>query len=816
MNPVETLQKMLQLEEAEYAFQDRAVAGGLARYADTWSKQATQLYGEAAQVWIAGVAALMRSYSAAPGPEARREIFTTLKQHLQQGPEAAQRPDLAKGAPEAPVEARPAETRPAAQSPVRPTSRSATTSWQVLQAPLVTLRGVGQARAALLEKLGLRTLEDLLFCYPRRYEDYAGLKTIMQLEFGEWVTVIGKVWDAGARETQGGRKLFKAVLSDNTGFLELTWFNQPYLADRIKSGMLLKVTGKVGQYLGRPTMVAPEWEPVEREELKAAGLLPVYPLTEGLTQKVMRSIVEQALNLWAERVPETLSDTLRQRYQLWPLSQALRKIHFPEDHGQLRLARRRLAFEEALILQIGLLRQKRAWKAQPGQTITLDPAQVTALIEALPYTLTGAQQRSLNEMLQDLASGQPMNRLLQGDVGSGKTVVAALLLALLAGAGYQGALMVPTEILAEQHYATLSRLFAAFPQAPTLALLTGSTPEREREAIYAGLADGSISVVVGTHALIQDRVTFARLALVVIDEQHRFGVEQRAALRAKGLNPHVLVMTATPIPRSLELTVWGHVDVSVLDELPPGRQPVETRVLKPYERERAYQFIQHQIEKGRQAFIVYPLVEESEKLDARAAVEEFERLRREVFPRLRLGLLHGQMRSEEKEAVMAQMKRGELDILVATTVIEVGIDIPNATVMLVDGAERFGLAQLHQLRGRVGRGAERSYCLLLSEDPSEEAAERLKALESTTDGFLLAQKDLEMRGPGEFLGTRQSGWPDLPILMVVGDTRVLHEAREAALGLLDEDPDLVKPENQALAQRVARFWQGLETVKELS
>lgn len=804
MKPVETLQKMLQLEEAEYAFQDRAVAGGLARYADTWTKQATQLYGEDAQAWVAEIAACLRAYSAAPSPDARREIFTALKQRLTEGPTVA--------AVETPApRPAPAPSRPETVSP-----RPSTGTWRALEAPLATLRGVGQARAALLEKLGLRTIEDVLFCYPRRYEDYAGLKTITQLEYGELVTVIGKVWDAGTRDTQGGRKLFKAVLSDGTGFLELTWFNQPYLADRIKPNMLLKVTGKVGQYLGRPTMVAPEWEVVEREELKSSGLLPVYPLTEGLTQKVMRSIVEQALNVWAERVPETLPASLRERYQLWPLSVALRKIHFPDDYAQLNLARRRLGFEEALILQIGLLRQKMAWKAQAGQRIVFDPTQVTALIEALPYTLTGAQQRSLQEMLQDLASGQPMNRLLQGDVGSGKTVVAALLLALLAGAGYQGALMVPTEILAEQHYATLARLFAHFPQAPTLALLTGSTPEREREAIYAGLADGSIAVVVGTHALIQERVTFARLALVVIDEQHRFGVEQRAALRAKGQNPHVLVMTATPIPRSLELTLWGHVDVSVLDELPPGRQPVETRVLKPYERERAYQFIRSQVEKGRQAFIVYPLVEESEKLDARAAVEEFERLRREVFPKLRLGLLHGQMRSEEKEAVMGQMKRGELDILVATTVIEVGIDIPNATVMLIDGAERFGLAQLHQLRGRVGRGAERSYCLLLSEDPSEEATERLVALESTTDGFVLAQKDLEMRGPGEFLGTRQSGWPDLPILLVLGDTRVLHEAREAALALLEEDPDLTKPDYQTLAQRVARFWQGVEQVKELS
>jgi len=404
-----------------------------------------------------------------------------------------------------------------------------------------------------------------------------------------------------------------------------------------------------------------------------------------------------------------------------------------------------------------------------------------------------------------------MARLLQGDVGSGKTVVAAAAMALVADAGAQAAMMAPTEILAEQHYQTLTRLYANWPgRPPTVRLLTGSVTGKEREAILAGLADGSVDVAVGTHALIQEGVTFRDLALVVVDEQHRFGVRQRAALRQKGGDgarptPHMLVMTATPIPRSLQLTLWGHLDVSVIDEMPPGRRPVTTRVILPRERERAYAFLRSQVEKGRQGFIICPLVEASEKIEAKAAVEEYERLRKEVFPDLRLGLLHGRMKSEEKEAVMAAFARGELDILVATSVVEVGIDVPNATVMLIEGAERFGLAQLHQFRGRVGRSEHPSYCLLVAESASPEAEERLRAVESTTDGFVLAQKDLEMRGPGEFLGTRQSGMPDLKMASIA-DLRLLERVREAAQRLLEEDPDLSRPEHRLLAHRVAEMW----------
>jgi ATP-dependent DNA helicase RecG len=410
-------------------------------------------------------------------------------------------------------------------------------------------------------------------------------------------------------------------------------------------------------------------------------------------------------------------------------------------------------------------------------------------------------------MLKDVASGHPMNRLLEGDVGSGKTVIAALLMALIATQDFQSALMAPTEILAEQHFHSIEKLFSSFPEPkPVLRLLTGSTSGAAREEIYRGLADGSIDTVVGTHALIQETVAFKNLAFVVIDEQHRFGVDQRRTLREKGFNPHLLVMTATPIPRSLELTIWGHLDVSVLDEMPPGRQPVKTRLLYPSERERAYAFVRSQVQKGRQAFIIYPLVETSDKIDAKAAVDEQKRLQADVFPDLRVGLMHGKLNPHDKDRVMKEFMNIELDILVATSVVEVGIDVPNATVMVIDGAERFGLAQLHQFRGRVGRGEFQSYCLLLSGASSPDATKRLEVIESTTDGFLLAEKDLEIRGPGEFLGTQQSGFPELPMTSLT-DTRFLHYVRQVSLDLLADDPDLSKPEHALILDQVGTFWQ---------
>jgi ATP-dependent DNA helicase RecG len=514
-----------------------------------------------------------------------------------------------------------------------------------------------------------------------------------------------------------------------------------------------------------------------------------------------------------------LTEELKERASLMDLATALKQIHFPDNTEAAEQARRRLSFDEFYFIQLGMLSQRQQWQAQEGTPIKRSQTILDGFLKSLPYQLTKAQERSLNQILMDMSQSRPMSRLLQGDVGSGKTVVAAAAMLMAVATGKQAALMAPTEILAEQHYRGISELLAnandwGLACPVSVALLTGSLRRVERGKVYTALAAGEASVVVGTHALIQRHVTFQDLGLSIVDEQHRFGVTQRATLRSKGRTPHVLVMSATPIPRSLALTVYGDLEISVIDELPPGRQPIQTRWLFPKERERAYAFLRRQIEEGRQAFILYPLVEESDKIEAKAAVEEYERLQQKVFPDLQLGLVHGRLKGREKDAVMERFREGETNILVSTSVIEVGIDVPNATVMLIEGADRFGLAQLHQFRGRVGRGAHQSYCLLLSDSASPDDPktkntwERLKAIEDTQDGFVLAEKDLELRGPGDFFGVRQSGLPALR-LASLSNVRILEQARAEAQTTYRVDPMLTGAQHRLLAERVARFWQGL-------
>ena len=537
---------------------------------------------------------------------------------------------------------------------------------------------------------------------------------------------------------------------------------------------------------------------------------------------------------------------MRQQANLMDLPAALQQVHVPDSWEDLKAAQHRLAFDEIFYLQLGVLGQKRAWQERQARVFTVEDEWLDGQVERLPYTLTGAQQRTLKDLRHDLASGRPMNRLIQGDVGSGKTVVAALGIAIIVQHGAQAALMAPTSILAEQHYMNLLKLLCGQAQtvlqsvdvpsalqqgegqeltrqesesplteqqsiqppplqSEQVRLMVGATPEAEKQEIRAGLADGSIKLVVGTHALIEEPVIFKDLQLAIVDEQHRFGVEQRAALRSKGDNPHLLVMTATPIPRSLALTVYGDLDLTVMDEMPPGREAVDTYVLLPRERERAYTHIQSQVEQGRQAFIIYPLVEESENSEAKAAVEEHSLLQETVFPHLRVGLLHGRLRPEEKDEVMRRFRDGEIQILVSTTVIEVGVDVPNASVMLVEGANRFGLAQLHQLRGRVGRGVDKSTCILIPDSPDSAENERLQVMTATNDGFVLAERDLEQRGPGEFLGTRQSGFAELQMANL-SDVRLIEKARSQAQTLFDQYPELDKAELQPLLAEVKHFW----------
>jgi len=674
------------------------------------------------------------------------------------------------------------------------------------------LNGVGPETAKLFEKLEIFSLHDLLLHFPRRYDDYSRMKTINHLELGEECSVIGTVWEATLRPIRGGRqKMLKVILSDPTGSLEVTFFNQEWLAKQLTPGRQIVISGRIDQYMGRLVIVPDEWEDVDRELLSTGRIVPVYRATADLKQKNIRKASSQVISYWSAKEADPLPPAVIASAAIVPYGEALSQIHFPDTREKLADAQHRLAFDELLLLQLGALRQRRDWQAHNGRPLVVADAWLPEFVGTLPYALTGAQARALAEIRADLARDIPMNRLLQGDVGSGKTAVAAVAMAITIQSGAQAAIMAPTSILAEQHYRTLLKLLAPVVGGPEAAeqsvrLLQGATTALEKQTIYDGLRSGAIKAVIGTHALIEAPVEFADLGLVIVDEQHRFGVAQRAALRGKGGNPHLLVMTATPIPRSLCLTVYGDLDLTVLDEMPPGRQPITTHLLTAKERERGYAFIRSQLAHGRQAFLIFPLVEESDKIDAKAAVAEHTRLQAEIFHDYKLGLLHGRMRPDEKDAVMTAFRAGEYDVLVSTSVVEVGVDVPNATVILIDGANRFGLAQLHQFRGRVGRGEHASLCLLVSDAPQAQADTRLQIMEQSQDGFVLAQKDLDLRGPGDFLGTRQAGLATLHMARL-SDLATVEKARRVAGEIFAGDPDLQAPAHQALAARLALFWQ---------
>jgi ATP-dependent DNA helicase RecG len=735
-------------------------------------------------------------------------------------------------APAAGTSRPPAPKRASVARPRAATAASGTRSKAplTLDAPVTALASIRGQSGGRLANLGVRTLEDLLYLFPRRYDDYRDVTTVAGLRIGQPQSVQVVVWEA-ARKFLGARmQATELVGGDETGNLKVVWFNQPYLAQQFPTGTVVMLSGAPVLAGGFKKLESPDYEIVRGGELlHTARLVPVYPLTHGLSGRTLRAAVKVALDALVGALVDPLPEGVRRSLDLWPLSAAVRAAHFPSDWPEVEQARRRLAFDELFVVQLGMLQKRRAWQeGLPGEPLRSGPALVEDFVAGLPFGLTSAQHRVLGEILGDLDSHQPMTRLLQGEVGSGKTVVAAAAIFVAARNGFQTALMAPTEILAEQHFKTLSRLLAGWggeedaesgletpgPDSATpyrveplrVALLTGSTPAKEKRRIKEALAAGQIDVVVGTHALIVEGVEFQRLGLVIVDEQHRFGVEQRQMLRQKSHNPHLLVMTATPIPRTLALTLYGDLDLSVIDQMPPGRQVVDTFFIRPEQRDRAYEFVRKEVVAGRQAFVICPLIEESEEVEARAATVEYERLKAEVFPELRLELLHGRMKAKDKEAVMRRFRDRETDILVSTTVIEVGIDIPNATVMLIEGADRFGLAQLHQLRGRVGRGKHKSYCLLLAESASEEATRRLKVVAELRDGFALAEEDLSRRGPGEFFGTRQSGLPALRMARL-SDVHLLEAAREQATAIFRQDPDLARPEHAALGERVRRLWQ---------
>jgi ATP-dependent DNA helicase RecG len=828
-----SLERVLSLE-AQQNYKDKAVVGGIRQFAAFWVGQARdEAVDEADKALVEQVAEVLTSYSKLRGVDARKKAVDSLLASLErrkvrladtsEGQEVSESKPVAvksrkvDSAPKEQVMASSASTvEEAPATALEPEESEEEPPVEIepdiegLRQPVTILKGVGPKIARKLEKLGAWTIYDLLYIFPRRYDDYTLMKPINRLNYGEQVTVIGTIWQTRAKRMRGNQTMVQAVINDGTGSVQATWFNQPWLTKQLPAGMQIVLSGKVDEFLGRPVFNSPEWEPLELEPLRTRRIVPVYPLTEGLGSHRMREIMDAAVSYWSLRVPDALPESMRRRLKLYPLSRALRQIHFPDSQDSLHRARKRLAFDELFLLQLGMQSQRRQWQSRSAVSIDTQPGQVAEFLELLPYTLTGAQDRVVREILDDMAADIPMNRLLQGDVGSGKTVVAAMAMFAAAKNGLQAALMAPTEILAEQHYHDLNQLLA--PSGLNVALLTGSTSTGERSEIYEGLANGSIQIVIGTHALIQDGVIFKNLGLAVIDEQHRFGVEQRGALREKGnqdgdqANPHLLIMSATPIPRTLALSLYGDLDLSILDEMPPGRQEIKTRWLHASERERAYNFVRREVEEGRQAYLIFPLVEESDKIDAKAAVAEHEILAREVFPDLQVGLVHGRLKADEKETVMRAFYKGDLNILVATSVIEVGVDVPNSTVMVIEGANRFGLAQLHQFRGRVGRGQHQSYCVLIADESTGDAEKRLTALEETNDGFLLAEKDLELRGPGEFFGQRQSGMPELRMASLL-DLPLLEMAQREASNLFSNDPDLLTPEHALLKKQLELFWE---------
>ena len=813
----ESLRNILRLEESR-GFDDRAVVGGLDKFLERWSSEMAALVAgrESAKQLTA------RSYSRMSADERRQWAGKWQPVLNDESPEGVQ-------APVASVPAKTAKT--VANGPgtaANSRDRRKPPAGLTVDSPVTNLRGVYDKTAEKLERLDVKTVRDLLYLFPRRHVDYSMFSKISELSPGEECTLVADVWDvhlvSGGR--QGKRKDTEAVLSDETGNLRVIWFGQRYMARTIKPNSRIAVSGKVDVYRGQLVLESPEYELLGQGQapINVGRLVPVYPLTAGLTGRNLRRIAWQALQEWLGGVDEPLPDDLRARAGLMPLADAIMQAHYPEDQGQYEAARRRLAFDELFTLQLAVLgRRTRQNQSEQGIPVGPQTEVVEGFLSSLPFQLTGAQKRCIGQIDGDLERGTPpMNRLLQGEVGSGKTVVALAALLKTAAAGHQGAVMAPTEVLAEQHFQTVSRLLGgmarpvqsdylltvyldSLARPVTVGLLTGSTRASRKRELTEMAANCTLDLLIGTHALIQEGVSLPKLALAVADEQHRFGVLQRTALRERGLaTPHTLIMSATPIPRTLTLTLYGDLDVSTIDELPAGREPVATRWVSPERRPAAYGFIRKQVQEGRQAFVICPLVGESEVIEAKAATEEYERLSEEIFPDLKLGLLHGRMSSKDKDKIMRRFRDGELDILVSTAVVEVGIDVANATVMMIEGSDRFGLAQLHQFRGRVGRGEHKSYCILMSDSPSGVAKERLAALEEIHDGFQLAEVDLELRGPGDFFGTRQSGLPNLRMAQL-SDRSLLDSAREEAARVMDEDPRLRQKKHSQLAEHVARF-----------
>ena len=808
-------------QERKQGCADKVVIGGVERFLPTWAEM---LINEGSTDSTANrdaaksVIATLQGYREAALDDRQRRVDTALR-HLTA---MAEKPSPPSPPPRPePVATTVKQAAPKA-SPRAPTASSldfapgrstSSAAWLAggLNVPVKSVPGVGPSYARLLEKMGVKSVRDFLYYFPNRHTDYSAMKRVKDLLPDENQSVLVTIWEVRAERARSGKLKIMGMFGDDTGTIEALWFNQRYLATKLKPGQQVVLSGKPRFNYGRPELLSPDWELLDSDDLVHTGrLVPVYPLTEGLNQRYLRERAKFVVDHSAFRLQDFLPAWTRETFSLPDLATAIAQAHFPDSYQDLTRANQRLAFDEVFLVQLGLLRRRREWQhGQAGNPMRIEKAMLNEFKDALPFQLTDAQRRVVREILADLKEPRPMLRLLQGDVGSGKTVVAAVAMVTAVANGFQSVIMAPTEILAEQHYQTFNKLLARPFAGKTcrVCLLTGKLKAAEKARVHEQIASGDADVVIGTHAVIQEGVQFKQLGLAIVDEQHRFGISQRTALAQKGYNPHLLVMTATPIPRSLALTSYADLDLSIIDELPPGRQQIETVWLEPRQRQRAYRLVRNEVAAGRQAFIICPLIEESDKIEARAATAEYERLQKEVFPDLRLGLLHGRMRPADKDKVMGEFRDGQLDILVSTPVVEVGIDIPNATVMVVEGADRFGLAQLHQFRGRVGRGQDKSYCILLTDSPSFEAGQRLQIVAQIHDGFKLAEEDLKMRGPGQFFGLGQACDLDLKMSRY-GDMAVLEKSRTAARDLFERDPELAAPEHQALLKKLEEFWWG--------
>ena len=665
---------------------------------------------------------------------------------------------------------------------------------------LTELKGIGGSRAELFFRAGVENLMDLLYYFPRTYLDERSRKAISDIQLGEDVVIRARLISSPRNFHKGKWTVTNARIADETGELAVVWFNQPYLMKNLVEGQLYLFKGKVKRNYNRIQLTSPS---VQKAELEMPGIVPVYPLGGGLTQKMVQSAVRQGLTYLSDAM-DPLPVSYRQNLLSW--SQAIRSMHLPDSFEKQEQARHRLVFDELFIQQLALHRMKKNLRGNTsGFQIQSSKETETAFLQALPYELTGAQRRVWTEIQADLAGGQAMNRLVQGDVGCGKTMVALLAMYTTAKSGFQAAMMAPTEVLARQHLAEAQKWLT--PLGIKIALLTGNVKGKERKQVLEGLESGEIQIIIGTHALISEPVRYQRLGLVITDEQHRFGVRQRMALADKGEAPNVLVMTATPIPRTLAMILYGDMDISIIDEMPPGRTPVQTFCVNGSYEKRLYAFMQKQVDQGHQVYVICPMVEESEDNELRSATEYAAFLQKVIFPKLSVGLLHGQMKPSDKDQVMAAFARGEIQILVATTVVEVGVNVPNATLMVIENAERFGLAQLHQLRGRVGRGAAESYCVLVTESQQVQTRKRMKTMVDSSDGFYIAEEDLRLRGSGDVFGLRQHGLPDFKLADLYRDMAILKEAQQMAQTIMEVDPKLNQLEHQGIAKELDRFWQ---------